>query len=56
VVLRTAAGTAASRVVTVGRELTDGRVEILSGLTGGETVLTGLATTPPSGATVETLS
>lgn len=56
VVIRTEEGTAASRVVTVGREHAAGRVEILSGLTGGETVLTGLATTPPSGAKVETLS
>lgn len=56
VVIRTADGVAASRVVTVGRELADGKVEILSGLTGDETVLTGLTTIPPSGAQVETQS
>lgn len=56
VVIRTDNGVAATKVVTIGRELADGRIEILSGLTGGETVLTGLATTPPSGAAVEALS
>jgi len=56
VVIRTEGGIAASRVVTIGRELAADRVEILSGLAGGETVLTGLATTPPSGAVVESLS
>lgn len=56
VVIRTEDGTATSRVVTVGRKLADGKVEILSGLTGGEAVLTGLAKTPPSGAQVEPLS
>jgi len=56
VVIRTANGLAATRVVTLGRELADGRVEVLSGLTGGETVLRGLATTPASGSAVEALS
>lgn len=56
VVILTGDGNAASRVVTVGRDLADGKVEILSGLAGGETVLTGLATTPPSGAMVEVVS
>ena len=56
VVVRTDDGQAASRVVTVGRPLADGKVEILSGLTGGETVLIGLGTTPPTGAPVEVLS
>lgn len=56
VVIRTEDGLAASRVVTVGRELPEGRVEILSGLTGDETVLLGLATTPPAGARVENAS
>lgn len=56
VVIRTVDGTAASRVVTVGRQLADDKLEILSGLTGSETVLTGLATTPPSGARVEARS
>jgi RND family efflux transporter MFP subunit len=56
VVLRTDDGTAASRVVTVGRTLANGRLEVLSGLAGGEIVLTGLAAMPPSGAIVETRS
>jgi len=55
VVIRTEDGLAVSRVVTVGRQLADGKVEILSGLTGGKTVLIGLAATPPSGAKVEAL-
>lgn len=56
VVILTDDGTAASRVVTVGRELAEGQVEILSGLTGEETVLVGLAATPPAGARVEARS
>jgi membrane fusion protein, multidrug efflux system len=55
VVVRQADGTAASRVVTLGAELQDGRVEVLSGLAGGETVLLGLAAVPPLGARVEPL-
>jgi len=53
VVTRDEKGTAASRVVTLGETLPDGRVEVLSGLAGGETVLTGLAAAPPLGARVE---
>jgi RND family efflux transporter MFP subunit len=56
VVIRTADGSAASRVVTVGRSLESGKVEILSGLTGDETLLVGLASPPPSGARVEARS
>jgi RND family efflux transporter MFP subunit len=56
VVIRTDKGIAASRVVTVGQEMADDKVEILSGLAGGETVLIGLATTPATGSTVEALS
>lgn len=56
VVIQTDDGLAASRVVTIGRELPGARVEILSGLTGDEIVLLGLATTPPSGARVEASS
>jgi RND family efflux transporter MFP subunit len=52
VVVRAGDGTARTRVVTLG--LSEGeRVEVLSGLDGGETVLRGLATIPPSGAVVE---
>lgn len=53
VVVRDEKGTALSRVVTVGEALPGGRVEILSGLAGGETVLVGLAAVPPLGARVE---
>ncbi len=53
VVVRQADGTAASRVVTLGDELSDGRVEVLSGLADGEAVLLGLAAVPPLGARVE---
>jgi RND family efflux transporter MFP subunit len=53
VAVRTAEGTASTRVVTVGEVTGDGRVEILSGLRGGETVLAGLASPPPAGAQVE---
>ena len=56
VVIRTDKGVAASRVVTVGQEMADDKVEILSGLAGGETVLIGLAATPATGSTVEALS
>ena len=56
VVIQTADGQAASRVVTIGRTLPDDQVEILSGLTGTETVLLGLTSTPPAGARVESLS
>ena len=41
-----------SRVVTVGDSLEGDRVEILSGLSGGETVLVGLEAVPPSGSPV----
>lgn len=54
VVVRQADGRTASRVVTRGRDLPDGRVEILSGLSGGESVLVGLAAAPPAGARLET--
>lgn len=53
VVLRDAEGRAATRVVTLGETLDDGRLEVLSGLAGGETVLTGLSMLPPAGAPVE---
>jgi RND family efflux transporter MFP subunit len=53
VVVRTADGFASTRVVTVGRALPDERVEILSGLSGGETVLIGLTAPPSAGTRVE---
>ncbi len=56
VVVRTADGLAATRVVTVGKTAADGRMEILSGLAGGETVLAGLSGPPPPGARVEALA
>ena len=53
VVVRDEEGRARSRVVTVGNPTGDGQVEVLSGLTGGETVLLGLAVAPPDGAPIE---
>jgi RND family efflux transporter MFP subunit len=55
VVVRDAQGRAQSRVVTVGESAADGRVEILSGLAGGETVGLGLAVAPAAGARFEVL-
>lgn len=52
VVVRDSEGNAASRIVTLGSDLGDGRVEVLSGLAGGETVLLGLAAVPPLGSPV----
>ncbi len=51
VAVRDADGKARSRAVTTGAPR-DGKVEILSGLAGGETVLVGLASLPPDGAVV----
>jgi RND family efflux transporter MFP subunit len=53
VVVRDGDGRARSRVVTVGSPVGDGDVEVLSGLTGGEAVLLGLAVAPADGAPVE---
>ena len=53
VVLRDAEGRAATRAVTVGERLDGDRVEVLSGLAGGETVAVGLAAPPPAGAPLE---
>jgi RND family efflux transporter MFP subunit len=50
VVVRDEAGHAQSRIVTLGDVGADGRVEILSGLAGGETVALGLAAAPAAGA------
>jgi RND family efflux transporter MFP subunit len=46
VVLVDGEGRTSSRAVTVGAPLADGRLEILSGLDGGETVLLGLSAVP----------
>jgi hypothetical protein len=53
VVVRDAEGRAASRVVTTGERASDGTVEILSGLAGGEDVALGLAVAPGAGSTIE---
>lgn len=53
VVLRDAEGQTSSRVVTVGQRLDASTVEILSGLNGGEAVLSGLQSLPPAGHPVE---
>ena len=53
VVLRDAEGKARSRAVTVGGGVGDGMVEVLSGLSGGEDVLAGLAMPPEDGAPVQ---
>jgi len=50
VVVRDDEGRAQSRVVTLGETHADGRVEILSGLSGGESVALGLAGAPAAGA------
>ena len=53
VAVRDGAGKAHTRAVTLGSPLPDGRVEVLSGLSGGEEVLVGLAALPQEGAPVE---
>jgi membrane fusion protein, multidrug efflux system len=53
VVVRDEQGKARSRVVTLGAPAGDGEVEVLSGLSGSETVLVGLAAAPADGAPVE---
>jgi hypothetical protein len=53
VVIRKDDGRAATRAVTVGASLPDQKLEVLSGLTGGETVLVGLTALPQAGAKVE---
>lgn len=53
VVVRDGEGRAQSRVVTTGGVAADGRVEILSGLAGGESVALGLAIAPAAGARIE---
>lgn len=53
VVVRGEQGEALSRVVTLGSPHADDRVEVLSGLAGGETLALGLAAAPPAGARLE---
>ena len=53
VVVRDDEGLARSRVVTTGERAADGRIEILSGLAGGESVALGLSAAPRSGARIE---
>ncbi len=53
VVVRDGSGRAHSRVVTTGDRLTDGRIEVLSGLAGGEILLLDLPAAPPAGTLVE---
>ena len=53
VVVRDDAATARSRAVVIGQSLPDGRLEVLSGLAGGESVLVELAAVPADGAPVE---
>jgi RND family efflux transporter MFP subunit len=53
VVVKDADGRAVSRIVTLGSDVGGGRIEVLSGLTGGETVLVGLPAVPPLGARVQ---
>ncbi|MFN7962390.1 MAG: efflux RND transporter periplasmic adaptor subunit [Thermoanaerobaculia bacterium] len=52
VVVRDDEGRARTRTVSLGRRLGEGRVEVLSGLEGGEQLLLGLESAPPSGARV----
>lgn len=56
VVVRDEEGRAVSRVVTLGADLEGGRIEVLSGLRGGETVLAGLAAVPPLGTPVNVVN
>jgi multidrug efflux system membrane fusion protein len=53
VVVRDPDGRAQSRVVTLGARRADGRIEVLSGLAGGETLALGLPAAPPAGALLE---
>ncbi len=53
VAIRDDAGRARTRAVVTGERLPDGRVEVLSGLAGGEDVLLDPGVLPPDGATVQ---
>jgi hypothetical protein len=56
VVLRGDEGTTTTRLVRRGAAVDADRVEILSGLVGGETLLVGLGSVPPAGSPVEVVS
>jgi RND family efflux transporter MFP subunit len=53
IVLRDGEGKARSRAVALGGAVSDDRVEILAGVSGGEDVLVGVAAVPSDGAPVE---
>jgi len=53
VVVRDTDGLSRTRVVTLGEKRADGRVEVLSGVEGGESVALGLASAPASGTPIE---
>lgn len=53
VVVRSPEGRASSRVVTLGETLAGERIEVLSGLSGDETVALGLSSIPPAGAQLD---
>lgn len=55
VVLRDPDGRTTTRLVTTGAPVEPDRVEVLSGLAGGEPVLVGLGALPPAGSPVETV-
>ena len=55
VVARTADDTTETLAVTTGRALDGERIEVLSGLAGGEELLVGLNAVPPAGSPVEVL-
>jgi RND family efflux transporter MFP subunit len=52
VVVRDAEGLAQTRVVTLGERLADGRVEVLSGLSGDESIALGLTSAPAAGTRI----
>jgi hypothetical protein len=53
IAVRDAAGLARTRAVVTGERLPDGRIEVLSGLAGGEDVLLEPGTMPQDGAAVQ---
>jgi RND family efflux transporter MFP subunit len=56
VVVRAEDGTARTRAVTTGKELSDGRIEVLSGLNAGETIAVDAAAPVPDGTPLEVTS
>jgi hypothetical protein len=53
VVVKTTENVTSSRVVTLGESVDDERIEVLSGLAGGEVLLLDLEAVPPNGSPVE---